>query len=133
MKSFFIFSLLSFCLGLKLFSQDSDRVFTSHAFIDHPLDNFALKDSSTEKRFIVDSAQVNITCFDTRGNKIWHTDPWKDNGLTAYRTNRPKIVSFTFANNRWTYYKAVIWIIYNNTQFGFLDKESGQFTFLGQM
>lgn len=107
MKSLFILSTLSFCLTLRVFSQqDSDVVFTSHAFIDHPLDNFALKDSSTGRTYIVDSAQINITSFDTRGNKIWHTDPWKDNGLTPYRTNRPKIVSFKFANNRWTYYKA---------------------------
>ncbi|HEY2720990.1 MAG TPA: hypothetical protein VGI82_04665, partial [Chitinophagaceae bacterium] len=106
--------------------------FTAHAIIDHPLDNFQLRDSSG-KKYLVDSAQIYVTALDEKGNQIWQTDPWKDNELTNYRTNRPKIVSFRFANNKWSRNKDVIWIIYNNTQFGILNKESGKFTWLGQM
>jgi len=60
------------------------------------------------------------------------TDPWKDNKIEVYRVKRPVIVQFYLANNKWTDNKEVIGIVYNNTQFAIVNKETGKFTWLGQ-
>ncbi len=91
-----------------------------------------LIDTITAMEFILDTSRVYISAIDAKGKLLWKTDPWKDNRLDEYRIKRPIISSFYFANNQWTKNKEIIWIVYNNTQFGIVDKKTGTFTWFGQ-
>jgi hypothetical protein len=91
-----------------------------------------LIDSSSGERFYLDTSLIYVSAFDKSGNLIWKTDPWKDNNLGEYRVKRPKIRYFGFERDKRTDNIEVIGISYNNSQFGYLDKLTGKFTFLGQ-
>jgi hypothetical protein len=91
-----------------------------------------LIDNSSGERFYLDTSLIYVSAFDKSGNLIWKTDPWKDNNLMEYRVKRPRIDYFKFEKNKWTDSIEVIGIGYNNSQFGYLDKLTGRFTFQGQ-
>jgi hypothetical protein len=94
-------------------------------------------DSASGVLFSLDSAHIMISAQDSTGKILWKTDPWKDNHIQVYRTNRPLIVDFKFAKTNFDYNNVpkgtkVLWIVYINTQFGYLDLATGKFTWLGQ-
>lgn len=92
-----------------------------------------LKDSATKTKFILDKDQIYVTAVDSNGKQLWKTDPWKDNKVMVYRIKRPIIITFTLTKDpAWTKNVEVIWIGYDNSQFGALDKQTGKFTFYGQ-
>jgi hypothetical protein len=91
-----------------------------------------LIDNLTGSRYYLDTAQIYIYAFDQFGKLQWKTDPWKDNSLMEYRVKRPKILYFRFRKDEWTDSVEVIAILYNNSQFGYLDKLTGKFKFQGQ-
>ena len=103
-----------------------------HATLKSNIKNYTLIDTISETKFILDSTQIYVTAVDKNGKQLWQTDPWKDNKIEEYRVKRPIIVLFEFAKNKWTNNKEVIWIVYNNTQFGIIDKSNGKFTWFGQ-
>jgi hypothetical protein len=55
-----------------------------------------------------------------------------DYNLEKYRTKRPTVVSFALRHKGFEIGREVIWICYSNAQFGYLDKKTGAFNFLGQ-
>jgi len=112
--------------------NDAIYEYVGSAKLENKLKNFVLVDSIAMTKFIVDSMQIFITAFDSNGKELWRTDPWKDNKLMEYRVKRPIIVYFSLSKNKWTDNKEMIWITYNNTQFGIIDKQTGKFTFFGQ-
>ena len=97
-----------------------------------------LTDSLTNNYYILDSVRVMITAYDKTGKEIWKTDPYKDNKLPEYRMKRPVIVDFKFVTESWCYEDKLkkgtktIWIIYINTQFGYINLNDGKFIFCGQ-
>jgi hypothetical protein len=91
-----------------------------------------LIDNLTGSKFYLDTNKIYVYAFDKSGKLLWKTDPWKDNNLMEYRVKRPIIRFFEFENNKWTDSVEVIGIGYNNSQFGYLDKLTGKFTFHGQ-
>jgi hypothetical protein len=105
--------------------------YTGHATINRKVKQRTLIDDSKFK-FELDSTQVTITAFSTNGELLWKTDPWLDNNLPKYRVDRPYIVYFVLDKNERTDNEEVIWITYNNTQFGTIDKRTGKFKFHGQ-
>lgn len=95
-----------------------------------------LTDTATNFNYILDSSHIFVTAYNDKGDSLWKTDPWKDNGVSAYRTKRPIIVDI-FIGKLGDLYPAkkddrVIWITYNNTQFGYLDLKTGAYRFCGQ-
>jgi hypothetical protein len=90
-----------------------------------------LIDKKSGNRFFVDKERIYITAVDNKGNILWRTDPVIDNKIREYRTKRPTLVYFALGKD-WDKSKEVIWISYSNTQFGYLDKTNGHFTFEGQ-
>lgn len=108
------------------------QVYTGKASLERTLNSKSLLDSKTGTKFILDSTNIFITAINIAGDTTWRTDPWKDSKLESYRVNRPIVVSMDFANNKQTNNKERIWIVYNNSQFGTLDKETGKFTWFGQ-
>jgi hypothetical protein len=91
-----------------------------------------LIDNLTGSRFYLDTSQIYVYAFDLFGKLLWKTDPWKDNNLMEYRIKRPTIRFFELESDKWTDSVEVIGIGYNNSQFGYLDKLTGKFTFQGQ-
>ena len=123
--------LLLFLLPLFLKAQTT-TTYTSRANLKNRIKNYTLTDSISGTTFVLDSTNIYITAFDKNGKQLWKTDPWKDNDLGIYRVQRPVIVHYSLANNDRTNKEEVIWITYQNTQFGYIDKKNGRFTFLGQ-
>ena len=105
---------------------------------------YVLTDNNTKTKYVLDSARITISAIDSSGHILWTTDPWKDNELPAYRTNRPTIVTFytTEKSNKKQNKKNVygeyygnpkyIAIGYSNSQFGYILKKDGSFKFMGQ-
>lgn len=126
-------SLAIIILVLIKLSFGQTTQYIGHATLANRVKNHIITDSISHNTFILDSAGIYITAVSSSGKQLWKTDPWKDNHLDAYRTKRPIIVGFYFGNNYQRIpKKEVIWIIYNNTQFGEIDKKTGVFTFNGQ-
>lgn len=105
---------------------------------------YVLIDNNTKTKYILDSTRITISAIDSFGHLLWKTDPWKDNKLPAYRTNRPTIVTFytTERSNKRhkkkdAYYEYddnpnYIAIGYSNSQFGYILKKDGSFKFMGE-
>lgn len=91
-----------------------------------------LIDQKSGNKFIIDKQRIFITSIDKNGKLLWKTDPAIDNKLEKYKTDRPTIVYFSFGDDKTKNKKEVIWLVYSNTQFGYLDKTEGKFTFEGQ-
>ena len=115
---------------LTVFTTNAQYV--SHYTLDTKHKADTLFDKLTSTKFILDTSRILIVAIDANGKQLWKSDPWEDNKLEAYRVTRPIIARFHFANNQWTDNKEVIWIVYNNTQFGIVDKKTGKFTWFGQ-
>jgi hypothetical protein len=104
--------------------------------LDNKVKELTLLDKKAKVKFILDSAHIVITATTMDGKLLWKTDPWLDNKLEKYRVDRPTIVYYDFGkekspDNKETK-KEVIWISYNNTQFGTVDKKTGKFIYHGQ-
>ena len=127
-KAATILSVLALSINLCL----GQTQYIAHATHKNNLKNYTLVDSISGTKFVLDSTQIYITAIDKDGKQLWRTDPCKDNKIEEYRVKRPIIVLFAFRNNKWTDGKEVIWIVYNNTQFGIIDKSNGKFTWFGQ-
>lgn len=106
--------------------------YVGHATLPTKFKAVTLTDAATGNQFILDSTRITITALNPQGKRLWRTDAWKDNHLEVYRVARPVISYFAFRKDKLSKGKEAIWIGYNNTQFGFLDKQTGAFTWLGQ-
>lgn len=122
--------MLVFVLGLC--SGQEYREYVGHYTLKSRIKKDTLVDNELKMKFILDSARINISALDFSGKLIWHTDPWADNKIEEYRVKRPIIVLYSFAKNKWTKEEERIWIRYNNTQFGTVDKLTGKFIWMGQ-
>jgi hypothetical protein len=97
------------------------------------IQNKLLIDKRTHYHFILDTTQTTIEARRKNGDLIWRTNPWKDNYIPFAAENHcPCIVIFQFANDWRTNNHEVIMISYNSTLCGYLDKQNGRFTLLGQ-
>lgn len=92
----------------------------------------SLIEYSLETKYFLDTSMIHIYAYDIHNKLLWKTDPWKDNNLMVYRNARPKVIYFQFLKDERTNNNEVIGVGYNNSQFGYLDKLTGKFTFLGQ-
>jgi len=113
-----------FCFG--------QQQYVGHHTLDTEFKAITLTDAATGNQFILDSMRIMVTAFNPQGKQLWRTDAWKDNHLEAYRVKRPVISYFAFGKDTRDEKTEVIWLTYNNTQFGFLDKKTGAFSWLGQ-
>jgi len=129
----FIVFLLSYgCFAQTYLFDGKGNIIAGTHIRTKPGEELKLIDSINNNCFLLDSAHINIYALKQNHDTLWTTDPWKDNNIKVYRTKRPIIVQFDFAKNKWTDNKEVIWIVYNNTQFGIIDKRTGEFTWFGQ-
>lgn len=128
-----IVCITSFHANAQTYVYDSQgNLIAGSHILSKPGSVLKLKDSLSGNTFLLDSAHIHIYAFNANGDTLWKTDPWKDYKLEVYRTKRPVIVQFYFEKNKRTSNKEVIWIVYNNTQFGNIDKKTGSFFWMGQ-
>ncbi len=106
--------------------------YVAHATLPTRFKADTLVDHALNMTFVLDSTRINISAFDRFNKLVWRTDPWADNKLEAYRVARPTIVYFQVQKGELPHDKEAIWITYNNTQFGTVDKATGKFTWMGQ-
>jgi len=138
-----IYSFLFMCCLSSAFAQTT-IIYDAHGSViggthlkTRPPEKVTLTDSSTNNSFVLDSTHVYITAYNKTGGILWKTDPWKDNKIEVYRTNRPIIVDMVFGAapgypDKSKKGEKVIWIEYINTQFGFIHLKTGEFYFMGQ-
>jgi hypothetical protein len=131
----FTFSLISFCVfgqTTVIYNAQGKVIGGSHIKT-KPGKSIMLLDSLTKNYFVLDSAHIYITAYDKKGKKLWKTDPYKDNNMGEYRTNRPIIVDFEFVTENWHSSKVVtIVIVYDNTEFGYVNLETGRYISRGR-
>ncbi|WP_304197623.1 hypothetical protein [Flavobacterium alvei] len=129
-NKYFFLTLLTVCLTTISYGQT--KTYTSHYIAKNRIVKDTLIDKSLGYKFIIDKNRIVISAFDMKGKLIWKTNPAVDNKLEEYKVKIPTIVYFAFDSDRSQKKSEVIWIAYNNSQFGFLDKKTGKFTFEGQ-
>jgi hypothetical protein len=91
-----------------------------------------ITDKKSHLTFILDSSHIYVAAYNQLGERLWRTDPWEDASLDSERVSRPRIVAFYLQNDRQTHFMEVVAIIYNSSQFGFLDKKTGKFRYYGR-
>ena len=124
--------LIIYTLLHSLFCISQNEPYSSKHTLSNSVGNKTLIDSLSGVSFVLDSNQIYITAIKSNGDTLWRTDPYLDNDLPEYRVKRPIIVGYYLQNNQSTNNTEVIWMIYNNTQFGILEKETGKYTWFGQ-
>jgi len=87
------------------------------------------KDASTGIIFYVESDGRHISAISKDGKILWHRDPFVDSKLEAYRVKHPVIVWIGEMDRNGN---KQLEITFNSSQFGSLDRSTGDFTFLGQ-
>jgi len=129
MKQFLCYAFL--VLTMTMFNNASGQYIT-HYKGNGRIRTDTLIDKKSGDKFIIDKQRIYITAFDRNGKLLWKTDPVIDNKLPKYRIARPTIIYFALYSEGVKKGKERIWITYNNTQFGVLDKLTGKFNFYGQ-
>lgn len=79
--------------------------------------------------FYVESDGRHVTALASTGKILWHRNPFVDGKLEPYRVDRPVIVRIGETNR---FGEKTLFIIFNSSQFGFLDYKTGEFKFNGQ-
>jgi hypothetical protein len=128
MRMTFIIPLFLICA----FSNGQTRTYISRFIEGDHIKRDTLVDNVSGYKYIVDRERIYIAAIDKFGKLIWKTDPATDNKLDEYRVKRPTLVYFGFGSAKTKYNYEVIWIRYNNSQFGYLNKFTGEFHFSGQ-
>ncbi len=82
--------------------------------------------------FALDTSQQIITAINHNGDTLWQTTPSTNLNVQEYRIKNPKIVYYNFKQDEFQNNKEVIWVIFQNTQFGVIDKETGKYIMYGQ-
>ena len=93
---------------------------------------YTLVDNNLRMKFVLDSQRINISAYDFSNKLIWRTDPWLDNKLTPYRVKRPLLIYWSFKPNWGPDEKLVLWVSYNSTQFGTVDRRTGKLHYMGR-
>lgn len=127
-KSILIIGLF-FGIGLPVISKGQTITYVGHYLEKDNIKHDTLVDKINGTKFIIDKQRIYVSAVNKSGKLLWRTDPASDNKLEEYRTKRPIIIFFSFNSEQG---KQVIEIQYNNSQAGYLDKETGKFYFRGQ-
>lgn len=124
-----IIPIITLLLMTMCTSNYAQYTYTGHHTLKDQIKIDTIIDKTNGNKFILDKERIYIKALDKEGKLLWKTDPSVDNKIEEYRVKRPVIIYFAFDLDNG---KEVIWITYNNTQFGTLNKENGAFDFHGQ-
>jgi hypothetical protein len=98
-----------------------------------------LRDPKTKILYILESDGRHISAITPAGKLLWSRNPFVDKKLSTYRLVYPLIVYFDFPDPAWWKIHRhlgpvsdFIAINFNSSQFGAVNKKTGDFTFFGQ-
>lgn len=92
-----------------------------------------LTDTLTKNYYVLDSSHSKITAFNSSREFIWETNPYKEGKITDYRYKIPTVYNLHIGpNKRQGNGETVLHVSYNNSQFGYIELNSGKFIFSGQ-
>jgi hypothetical protein len=98
-----------------------------------------LRDPKTKILYVLESDGRHICAITPAGELLWSRNPFVDKKLSTYRLVYPLIVYFAFADPNWWKIHCYlgpaddfIAINFNSSQFGAINKKTGDFTFFGQ-
>jgi len=97
----------------------------------NPIEEYTLVDNELKMKFVLDSLRINISAYNFSNKLVWKTDPCVDNKLMPYRLKRPRLIYYSLTGNGQDD-KEFIWITYNTTQFGAIDRQTGKFYYMGK-
>jgi len=106
---------------------------------DHHVVPKVLRDAKTKIIYYLESDGRHVSAISPDGKLLWSRDPFVDKKLGPYRTPWPIICSFDFVDPAW--WKLHSWlgpeddfigVNFNSSQFGVINKKTGDFTGLGQ-
>lgn len=123
---------LSYVILMSTFCFCQETRYVGNYNLKNQIESELLIDSLTGTKFFLDENHIFITAVNSVSDTLWRTDPYTDMNLEPYRVKRPIIVKYSFLNNERTDFKEVIGIAYNNTVFGTINNETGEFIFYGQ-
>jgi hypothetical protein len=118
--------IIGSCLGQEM------EPYVGHGTLRNMIKKDTLVDNELRMRFVLDSLRIRISAYDFSNKLIWSTDPWLDNKLIEYRVKRPVLVYYSLKPNWKEDDKKLIWITYNNSQFGTVDRRTGKFDYMGK-
>jgi hypothetical protein len=95
----------------------------------NPIEEYTLVDNELKMKFVLDSLRINISAYDSSNKLVWRTDPWFDKKLTPYRLKRPRLIYYSLKGQD---DEEFIWITYNTTQFGAIERRTGKFHYMGK-
>jgi hypothetical protein len=140
-KIFLITFFIFFTFFIYGQSTGVNNVETNSKTFNIPLTEFKARlfEPFSNTQFYLDTACVYVTAMTSKGDTLWRIDPWKDNNLETYKTDRPKIKEFDFYKttlkiaDKFNINKGelIIWIEYDNTQYGIITITNGKFYYLG--
>lgn len=130
--------MLAFCVSGVAQGQQRVSVAVCNAngvYINGVLDRrppYVLKDTANDVRYELNRKRNFIKAIDANGNILWETNPREAADVGEYRVKHPRIIQMSFRKNEGEAYDDIIVIRYNNSQFGFIIRETGQFIWQGQ-
>jgi hypothetical protein len=131
-----IFILMFFTLGINYcFAQIINDTVYEHWHLpqyEKSGEEIILKDAKTGTRFILDTTRTHVIAINSKGVQMWNITPYEDTTSLSYLFTHPTIVTFCFAKNDFSKNKIVIWVEYSNTNTGYINKENGHYSFIGQ-
>lgn len=100
---------------------------------------YAIISTDKSKIFVLDTVNMFINCFDSKGKKVWKTNPRK-NAEMKNPGYAPCISSFwleKFYVNKTKKnigdIREFLWVCYSDQEFGFLNQETGAFIYCGRL
>jgi len=131
----FILSLISFCAfgQTTIIYNAQGKVIGGSHIKTKPGDSIKIIDPGTKNYYVLDAPHIYITAYDKNGKKLWKTDPYMDGQMGEYRTKRPIIVDFKFVTESFSSTKVeTISIVYDNTEFGYVNLNTGRYSSMGR-
>ena len=131
----FILSLISFCAfgQTTIIYNAQGKVIGGSHIKTKPGDSIKIIDPGTKNYYVLDAPHIYITAYDKNGKKLWKIDPYMDGQMGEYRTKRPIIVDFKFVKESFSSTKVeTISIVYDNTEFGYVNLNTGRYSSMGR-
>lgn len=100
--------------------------------VPHKEPPYILADTVEHINYILNEKKTIVSAINSNNDTLWVTNPVKDSHVEKYRVSTPIIVSISLYKVDRPDMKEVIFLAYNNSQFGYIIKKTGEFVFMGQ-
>ena len=125
--------LLIVIISMLFLSEAQERTTTyTGRYLTHFPGPQVYKDATSKTLFYVESDGRHVVAISSAGKLLWIKDPVKDAHLPTYRTEKSQIIFIGRDKPSGGKPDEFIAIQYNNSQFGVMRINNGEFLFQGQ-